>query len=81
MPKEGLAGMVPAEPLFSMTMTKILRPGIAQCSSLDARHGKTATLSLSYQKMDGRAWPGPPFFWNDTAFSEFESADIIDYIL
>ncbi len=36
------------------------------------------SLSLSYQKKDGRAWP---FFWYDTDFLEFDSADIIDYIL
>ncbi len=39
------------------------------------------SLSLSYQKKDGRTWPHPSFFWYDTDFSEFESADIIDYIL
>ncbi len=38
------------------------------------------SLSLSYQK-DGRAWPRPSSFWYDTDFSEFDSADIIDYIL
>ncbi len=27
------------------------------------------------------AWPRPSFFWYDTEFSEFHSADIIDYIL
>ena len=37
-------------------------------------------LSLSCQKRDGRAWPRP-FFWYDTDFSEFDSADIKDYIL
>ena len=37
--------------------------------------------SLSYQKKDGRTWPRPSFFWYDTDFSEFDSADIIDYIL
>ena len=26
------------------------------------------SLSLSYQKKDGRAWPRPPFFWYDTDF-------------
>ncbi len=39
------------------------------------------SLSLSYQQKDGRAWPRPSFFWYDTDFSEFDSADIIDYIL
>ncbi len=39
------------------------------------------SLSLSYQKKDGRPWPRPSFFWYDTDFSEFDSADIIDYIL
>ncbi len=39
------------------------------------------SLSLSYQKKDGRAWPRPSFIWYDTDFSEFNSADIIDYIL
>ncbi len=39
------------------------------------------SLSLSYQKKDGRAWPHPSFFWYDTDCSEFYSADIIDYIL
>ncbi len=39
------------------------------------------SLSLSYQKKDGRMWPRPSFFWYDTDFSEFDSADIIDYIL
>ncbi len=39
------------------------------------------SLSLSYQKKDGRAWSSPSFFWYDTDFSEFDSADIIDYIL
>ncbi len=39
------------------------------------------SLSLSYQKKDGRVWPHPSFFWYDTDFSEFDSADIIDYIL
>ncbi len=39
------------------------------------------SLSVSYQKKDGRAWPRPSFFWYDTDFSEFDSADIIDYIL
>ncbi len=38
------------------------------------------SLSLSYQKKDGRVWPCPSFFWYDTDFSEFDSADIIDYI-
>ncbi len=37
------------------------------------------SLSLSYQKKDGRVWPRPSFFWYDD-FSEFDSADIIDYI-
>ncbi len=27
------------------------------------------------------SWPRPSFFWYDTDFSEFDSADIIDYIL
>ncbi len=39
------------------------------------------SLSLSYQKKDGRPWPRPSFFWYDTVFSEFDSADIIDHIL
>ncbi len=39
------------------------------------------SLSLSYQKKDGHAWPRPSFFCYDTDFSEFDSADIIDYIL
>ncbi len=39
------------------------------------------SLSLSYQKKDGRAWPRTSFFWYDTDFSEFDCADIIDYIL
>ncbi len=39
------------------------------------------SLSLSYQKKDGRAWLRPSFFWYDTDFSEFDSTDIIDYIL
>ncbi len=28
------------------------------------------SLSLSYQKKDGRAWPCPSFFWHDTDFFE-----------
>ncbi len=39
------------------------------------------SLSLSYQKKDGHAWSRPSFFWYDTDFSEFDFADIIDYIL
>ncbi len=39
------------------------------------------SLSLLYQKKDGRVWPRPSFFWYDTDFSEFVSADIIDHIL
>ncbi len=39
------------------------------------------SLSLSYQKKDRRARPRPSFFWYDTDFSEFDSADIVDYIL
>ncbi len=39
------------------------------------------SLSVSYQKKDGRSWPRPSFFWYDTDFSEFDSTDIIDYIL
>ncbi len=39
------------------------------------------SLSLSYQKKDGRAWPQPSFFWYDTDFLEFESFDFIDHIL
>ncbi len=39
------------------------------------------SLSLSYPKKDGRAWPRPSFFWYDTDFSEFESFDVIDQIL
>ena len=42
------------------------------------------SLSLSYQKKDGlawRAWPRPSFFSYDTDLSEFDSRDIIDYIL
>ncbi len=39
------------------------------------------SLSLSYPKKDGRAWPRLSFFWYDTDFSEFDSADIIDCIL
>ncbi len=35
------------------------------------------SLSLSYQKKDGRT----SFFWYDTNLSEFDSADIINYIL
>ncbi len=33
------------------------------------------SLSLSYQKAR------PSFFWYDTNFSEFDSANLIDYIL
>ena len=42
----------------------------------DTHHEKTdlKVFSLSYQKKDGRVW-------HDTNFSEFDSADIIDYIL
>ncbi len=36
---------------------------------------------MSYQKKDGCAWPRPSFFWYDTDFSEFDSADNIDYII
>ncbi len=55
-------------------------------STYGACHKKTdlkalRSLSLSYQKTDGFAWPHPSFFWYDTDFSEFDSADIIDYIL
>ncbi len=39
------------------------------------------SLSLSYQKKDGRMWPRTSFFWYGIDFSEFDSADIIDYIL
>ena len=39
------------------------------------------SFSLSYSKKDGGAWPRPLFFWYDTDFSEFDSADIKDYIL
>ncbi len=39
------------------------------------------SLSLSYQKKDGRAWPRPSFFWHGTDFPEFDSTDIIDYII
>ncbi len=39
------------------------------------------SLSLSYQKKDGRAWPRRSFFWYDTDFLEFESFDFIDRIL
>ncbi len=39
------------------------------------------SLSLSYQKKDGHAWPCPSFFWYDTDFLEFESFDFIDHIL
>ncbi len=39
------------------------------------------SLSVSYQKKDGRAWSRPSFFWYDTDFLEFDSADIIEYIL
>ncbi len=39
------------------------------------------SLSLSYQKKDGRVWPRPSFFWYDTNFSEFDSANIRHYIL
>ena len=39
------------------------------------------SLSLSYQNKDGHAWTHPSFFWYDTDISEFDSADIIDYIL
>ncbi len=39
------------------------------------------SLSLSYPKKNGRAWPCPSFFWYDTDFLEFESFDFIDHIL
>ncbi len=39
------------------------------------------SLSLSYQKKDGRTWPRPSFFWYDSSFLEFESFDFIDHIL
>ncbi len=39
------------------------------------------SLSLSYQKKDGCTWTRPSFFWYDTDFSEFDYADMIDYIL
>ena len=39
------------------------------------------SLSLSYQKKGGRMWPRLSFFWYDTGFSVFDSADVIDYIL
>ncbi len=45
------------------------------------RKQTSRSLLLSYQKKDGRAWPHPSFFWYDTNFSEFDSADLIDYIL
>ncbi len=49
----------------------------------DARHEKTdlKAFVVVIPKKDGRAWPRPSFFWHDTDFSEFDSADIIDYIL
>ncbi len=36
---------------------------------------------MSYQKKDGRGQARPSFFWYNTDCSEFDSADIIDYIL
>ena len=39
------------------------------------------SLSLSYQKKNGRGWPCPSFFCYDTDFVEFESFDFIDHIL
>ncbi len=38
------------------------------------------SLSLSYQKKDGRAWPRSSFFWYDTDFLEFESFEFIDQV-
>ena len=37
--------------------------------------------SVLYQKKDGRAWPRPSFFRDDTDFSEFDFAEIIDHIV
>ena len=45
------------------------------------RKQSSRSLSLSYQKKDGHAWPYPFFYWYDTDSLEFDSADIIDYIL
>ena len=35
------------------------------------------SLSLSFQKKDGRTWLRASFFWYDTDFLEFESLDFI----
>ena len=51
------------------------------CVMCVTRKQTLRSLSLPYQKKNGRAWPCPSFFWYDTDFSEFDSADIIDYIL
>ncbi len=44
------------------------------------RKQTSGSLSLSYQKKDGRAGPRPSSLY-DTNFSKFDSADIINYIL
>ena len=55
--------------------------------TLDVHHEKTdlkvfvVVIPKKGWARHGRAWPCPSFFWYDTDFSEFDSADIIDYIL
>ncbi len=70
------------------TYLRINTPTFQVCSNQTDPHLTYVTrkqtlrsLSLSYQRKDGRAWPRPSFFWYDTDFSEFDSADIIRYIL
>ncbi len=73
-------------PLYVTTM-KTIRPVFAwhgsgrQCLTmilyiwgvLRENRPLNRSLSLSYQKKDGRAWPHSSFFWYDTDFLEFES--------
>ncbi len=54
--------------------------GIARMTCV-TRKQTLRSLSLSYQKKDGRAWPRASFFWYDTDFLGFECFDFIDHIL
>ncbi len=55
---------------FMCNATLLFNTGCMRISDMTqiTRKQTLRSLSLSYQKKDGRAWPHPSFFWYDTNF-------------
>ena len=68
--------------IFLLNAVYSVEPGVVSEESVDVMHvtrkQTLRSLSLSYQKKDGRVWPCPSFLWYDADFFEF--FDSIDHM-